>query len=79
MIKELTRKQNYTMTYFHPSDFDPGQPDMKHLPLLRRWKNRVGLNGAFEKYERYISDFDFVNLEQADELIDWNQVGEVKL
>ena len=32
-----------------------------------------------EKYERYISDFDFVNLEQADELIDWNQVGEVKL
>lgn len=79
MIKELTRRQNYTMTYFHPSDFDPGQPDMKHLPLLRRWKNRVGLNGAFEKYERYISDFDFVNLEQADELIDWNQVGEVKL
>ena len=79
MIKELTRKQNYTMTYFHPSDFDPGQPDMKHLQLLRRWKNSVGLNGAFEKYERYISDFDFVNLEQADELIDWNQVGEVKL
>ena len=78
-IKHLTEGQNYTMTYFHPSDFDPGQPDMKHLPLLRRWKNRVGLKGAFAKYEKYLSDFEFVNLEQADKVIDWNSVGEVKL
>lgn len=79
MIKRLTKQQSYTMTYFHPSDFDPGQPDMKHLPKLRRWKNRVGLKGAFSKYERYLSDFDFVNLEQADKMIDWASVGEVKL
>ena len=78
-IKHLTERQNYTMTYFHPSDFDPEQPDMKHLPLLRRWKNRVGLKGAFAKYEKYLSDFEFVNLEQADKVIDWNSVGEVKL
>ena len=52
---------------------------MAHLPLLRRWKNRVGLKGAFRKYEKYLSDFEFVNLEQADKMIDWSALGEVKL
>ena len=79
LIKKLTKQQNYTMTYFHPSDFDPGQPDMKHLPMLRRLKNRVGLKGAFNKYEKYISDFDFVDLEQADKMIDWSNLQEIKL
>ena len=79
LIKKLTEQQNYTMTYFHPSDFDPGQPDMKHLPMLRRWKNRVGLKGAFNKYEKYLSDFDFVDLAQADKMIDWSSMEEIKL
>ena len=79
LIKRLTEQQNYTMTYFHPSDFDPGQPDMKHLPMLRRWKNRVGLKGAFNKYEKYLSDFDFVDLAQADKMIDWGSLEEIKL
>ena len=52
---------------------------MKHLPLLRRWKNRVGLKGAFAKYEKYLSDFEFVNLEQADKIIDWQANDVVKL
>ena len=67
------------MTYFHPSDFDPEQPDMKHLPLLRRWKNSVGLKGAYAKYEKYLSDFDFVNLEQAYKMIDWSKVPTIEL
>lgn len=79
LVKTLTEHQEYTMTYFHPSDFDPGQPDMKHLPLLRRWKNRVGLKTSFGKYKQYISDFDFVNLTEADKLIDWDSVETVKL
>ncbi len=71
MIKTLTQKQDYTMTYFHPSDFDPGQPRMPHLPILRQWKNSIGLKGAYSKYLKYISDFEFVNLEQAESMIAW--------
>jgi hypothetical protein len=52
---------------------------MKHLPMLRRWKNRVGLKGAFNKYEKYLSDFEFVDLEQADKMIDWDSLEEIKL
>lgn len=72
LIKKLTKKQSYTMTYFHPSDFDPGQPDMPHLSMRQRIKNRIGLKGAYNKYIKYLDDFDFVNIEQAERMIDWN-------
>ena len=71
--------QNYTMTYFHPSDFDPEQPDMPHLSMRQRIKNRIGLRGAFGKYQKYLSDFEFINLATAIELIDWNKVPVIKL
>lgn len=79
IIKCLTNKQNYTMTYFHPSDFDPEQPDMPHLSMRQRIKNRIGLRGAFGKYQKYLSDFEFINLATAIELIDWNKVPVIKL
>lgn len=79
LIKKLTSNQEYTMTYFHPSDFDPGQPDMPHLSSRQRIKNKIGLKSAFGKYQKYISDFDFVNIKQAEELIDWNKTPVVKL
>ena len=50
MIKKFTQKQDYTMTYFHPSDFDPNQPDMPHLSTRQRIKNKIGLKSAYGKY-----------------------------
>ena len=79
LIRHLTEQSEYVMTYFHPSDFDPGQPDMKHLPLLRRWKNRVGLKSAFGKFQRYLDDFEFVNVAEADEQIDWSAAKHIEL
>ena len=79
LIKKLTAEQEYTMTYFHPSDFDANQPDMHHLSLRQRIKNRIGLRGAFSKYQKYISDFEFVNLATAIEKINWNEVPIVRL
>lgn len=72
LIREFTRSSPYVMTYFHPSDFDPEQPRMDYLPLLRRWKNHIGLKGAFKKFQSYLDDFDFVNIASADRRIDWN-------
>lgn len=79
MIKYMTRKSPYVMTYFHPSDFDPNQPKMKHLPKMRQWKNEIGLETSFAKFKHYLDDFDFVNLEKADDGIDWNTVKKVDL
>ena len=79
MIKKFTQKQDYTMTYFHPSDFDPNQPDMPHLSTRQRIKNKIGLKSAYGKYLKYLDDFDFVNLETADKLIDWSKTDIIKL
>ena len=71
MIKYLTSRQEYVMSYLHPSDFDPGQPQMAYLPIWNRWKNSVGLKSSYEKFSRYLRDFDFISIECADKKIDW--------
>lgn len=73
IIKLLTEKSDYVMAYFHPSDFDPDQPNMPQLSKMRQFKNRVALKGAYEKFKRYISDFNFINIQEADQLIDWSK------
>lgn len=78
LIKHLSKRQDYIMSYFHPADFDIKQPSLDYLPLKSRLKCRIGLKGAFGKFERYISDFDFLNIEQADALVDWEKCKRVK-
>lgn len=73
LLKRMTQKAKYVLAYFHPSDFDPDQPQMPQLPKMRQFKNRVALKGAYEKYKRYIADFEFVNLLDADARISWDK------
>lgn len=77
VIKNLSLRSNYLMTYFHPRDFDPGQPKIKNLPLVRKYKSYVGLKTSFSKFEKYLSDFDFLNIEEADSMIDWDKVERI--
>ena len=79
LIKKLTTESSYVMTYFHPSDFDFEQPSMPHLPKLRQWKNQVGLKSAFDKLKKYLDDFEFINLDIADSLIDWKTRRIIKI
>jgi hypothetical protein len=61
------------MTYFHPRDFDAGQPKIADLSLTRTFKSYIGLEGAFRKFQRLLRDFDFVDIATADTLIDWEK------
>ena len=79
VIKLLTGKQDYVMAYLHPSDFDPDQPKMDYLPLWNRWKNGVGLNNAYAKFCKYLKDFDFISVEEAEKIIDWRLVNRICL
>lgn len=79
MIKKYTKEASYVMCYLHPSDFDPNQPKMHHLPILRQWKNQVGLKSSFHKFQRYLDDFKFINISEANQLIDWNTCKKVNL
>jgi polysaccharide deacetylase family protein (PEP-CTERM system associated) len=73
LIKKWMTESQYTMTYFHPRDFDSGQPIVKGLPLMRYFKSYVGINGAFKKFQEILDDFPFINIEEANKITDWNK------
>ena len=78
-IKLLMTKSNYTMTYFHPRDFDVEQPKIDNLTLSKRFKSYYGINNAFLKLEKLIDDFEFIDLNEAINLINWNKVKIIEL
>lgn len=70
LLKRMTSKADYVLSYFHPSDFDPDQPQMPQLSKMRQFKNRVALKGAYVKFQKYIDTFPFIDIASADSLFD---------
>lgn len=79
LIKYWSNKSDYIMTYFHPRDFDPDQPVIEELSLSRRFKSYVGLKSAEKKFNKFLHDFDFIDIAKADSLIDWGKAPKVQL
>jgi len=79
LIKKWGRSSSYMMTYFHPRDFDPDQPVIASLPMIRKFKSYYGLKYSFGKFQRLLDDFDFVNLEQANKTMDWEKIKSIEL
>lgn len=73
LINFAMRRSDYVMTYFHPRDFDSGQPLLNDLGLLRKIRTYFGVRSAFPKLRRLLRDFNFIDLRTADELIDWSR------
>ena len=67
------------MTYFHPRDFDPEQPIIKELSNFRKFKSYVGLKSCMKKLNRWVNDFEFIDIKKADETIKLKKVPVVKL
>ena len=80
LIKKWSEESsNYMMAYIHPRDLDAGQPMLEGLPLARKFKSYVGLKGAEKKLRRWLTDFKFVDVETAQNTIDWTIVPNVHL
>jgi polysaccharide deacetylase family protein (PEP-CTERM system associated) len=79
LIKYWTKKARYVMVYMHPRDFDSGQPMLPSLSLMRKFKSYVGLSKSFSKFEKYINDFDFIDVADADKLISWESIPVIAL
>ena len=78
LIKYWTESSDYTMTYFHPRDFDPDQPIIKDLSIFRKFKSYVGLKNCMKKLEKWINNFEFIDLKYADQSINWSNVPVIK-
>ncbi len=79
LIRKWTRESGYTMSYFHPRDFDHGQPMLPQLPLMRKFKSYYGLKGAFGKFEKWVDEFEPISLLEADRQINWAQSKVIEL
>jgi hypothetical protein len=62
------------MTYFHPRDFDHEQPVINDLQHIRKFKSYYGLKTAFKKLGKIAKEFEWIDLREADLLVDWNKV-----
>jgi polysaccharide deacetylase family protein (PEP-CTERM system associated) len=71
LIRHWAKQSSYLMTYFHPRDFDAEQPMIKSLPFIRKIKSYVGLSSSFQKLQKLLKDFNFIDIAEADKLIDW--------
>ena len=79
VIKSFTEKSSYVMSYFHPRDFDPTQPIINDLSLQRKFKSYVGLNASQKKLITWLHDFDFTDISDANDSIDWDKVKKIEL
>ena len=79
IIQHMMNNSKYVMTYFHPRDFDSNQPMIDELSAVRKFKSYYGLNGAFNKLERLITDFEFIDLKEADSKVDWEHSEIIKI
>jgi polysaccharide deacetylase family protein (PEP-CTERM system associated) len=72
-------KTNYVMTYFHPRDFDPGQPVLEGLSLRRKLMSYTGLKNSYGKLKRLLNDHTFMPVGQAAAKINWGNVPVIDL
>jgi len=79
LMKHFMNNSNYVMTYLHPRDFDAKQPMIEGLSVFRRFKSYIGLKGSYDKLEKLINDFTFVDLNEADSMIEWSDAKVVEL
>ncbi len=83
-IKGIARKSDYMMTYFHLYNFDKEQErhyrSFESESAIGRYiKNYYGLDGAYSKFIKFISDFNFVSVDQAAEMTDWSKAPIVNI
>jgi polysaccharide deacetylase family protein (PEP-CTERM system associated) len=78
-IKKWSNKTNYVMTYFHPRDFDPEQPLLEDLSVLRKFKSYVGLKHAQRKLETWLKDEEFMDVSTANSVINWDDSHIIRL
>lgn len=79
LLNKWFQNDEYVMTYFHPRDFDPGQPMAPGLSILRNFKSYVGIGTARAKLRLLLQSISFMDVRQASKSVDWNSAPQVIL
>jgi len=94
LVNRRMKQRDYNICYFHLADLIPAhrklmtkqayeeyfkEPGTLKNRLIRYAKSNVGTGDAFEKLKKLLSDTQFVNIQQADEMLDWSRMNAVYL
>jgi polysaccharide deacetylase family protein (PEP-CTERM system associated) len=79
VVNSWMKKSDYNMTYFHPRDFDAGQPVLSGMSMKRKFMSYTGLKNSFSKFKRLLIDHKFVTVGEAGTQIDWEQTPLIKM
>jgi peptidoglycan-N-acetylglucosamine deacetylase len=79
ILDRLFSGSDYVMTYFHPRDFDAGQPMVPGLNFIRKFKSYYGIKGALGKLDFLLGQHKFIDIGRADAQTDWNKAKTVKI
>ena len=74
LIRRFSARSDYVMTYFHPRDFDSGQPMILGLSMIQKFRAYYGLKSAQRKLEEWLAAEPFCDLASGERLIDWGAV-----
>lgn len=78
-ITQSLKNENYNLLYFHPRDFDLQTPVSLKVSLLQNLKNRIGLKQSINKFESILNNFEFTDIKEASQKIDWTKVDTLNL
>lgn len=76
LIKKWTSESDYNMMYMHVHDFNGNQ---KRIISTRYFLNYYGNKKSMKKLAKLLTDFKFINVAKAQELIDWEAVPVIKI
>jgi polysaccharide deacetylase family protein (PEP-CTERM system associated) len=79
LLQNLWRRSSYTMTYFHPRDFEPDQQFLPGLGPVRRFKSYYGLAAAEAKLRAILEEFPFESVAAAEREVDWAAAPVIEL
>ena len=79
LLRRWFGDDDYVMTYFHPRDFDPGQPMVPGLGPIRRFKSYVGIRGAKDKLRQLLKVNTFTDVRAASLAVDWESAPRISL
>lgn len=93
-VKKQMHNSNYAMCYFHIDDLEYQKfklqdrasfeeyykiPGTLKNRALRSFKHSIGTKSTFNKMTQLVSSFPFINLEQADQMMEWSKAQVVEL
>ena len=93
-VNRTIKNREYNICYFHLNDLIQEKKKMMSKAayeeyfkepgtlknrMVRYAKSNIGTGDAYGKLQKLLTDNMFINIQEADNLIDWNQVKTVQL